>query len=54
MLEMTPQERRRLEKQQELEADLANAQDLLGSAAIEGTPLPASNSHLGHSLNHSS
>lgn len=36
MLEMTPQERRRLERQQELEADLANASDLLGAAAIAG------------------
>jgi hypothetical protein len=35
-LELTPQERRRLEKQQEIEADLANAADLLGAASVEG------------------
>lgn len=39
MLEMTPQERRRLERQQELEADLANASDLLGAAAISDPAL---------------
>lgn len=35
-LELTPQERRRLEKQKEMEADLDNAADLLGSASVEG------------------
>lgn len=42
MLLITPQERRRLERQQELEADLQNASDLLGSAAIEGESWPLS------------
>lgn len=39
-LELTPQERRRLEKQKEMEADLDNAADLLGSASVEGTFTP--------------
>ncbi|CED82211.1 translation initiation factor eif3 subunit [Phaffia rhodozyma] len=36
--ELTPQERRRLEKQMELDADLANASDLLGDTTISSKP----------------